>query len=190
LKAIEVAYNYVTVTWTDAATDESTYELRRDGVYVAAMPAKSGGTGKWTFLNLDPKTRYTLQVCAKKVGAPDSCSELSVWTKDYVFVLPPDLVSYAPVVYVVDGVAWGTYTVCNYGQGPAGAFRVTIVLDGLPIWPEFPLSGLAKGECKTLSTMGYVLPGVHTTGIWLDPANAVAESDESNNYKVGFFEAP
>jgi CARDB protein len=80
------------------------------------------------------------------------------------------------------GPATVTYllTVRNAGRGAAGPFAVGLTTAGMPQSPVV-VSGLAPGESRVVELAGPRCAPGSTVRFVLDPANAVAESDEADD---------
>jgi subtilase family serine protease len=94
----------------------------------------------------------------------------------------PDLEAGALTTAPGLGAATLTYllTVRDAGHGPAGAFAVALTTAGMP-QPPVALDGLAPGESRVVELAGPRCAPGSTVRFVLDPANAVAESDEADD---------
>jgi hypothetical protein len=80
------------------------------------------------------------------------------------------------------GAATVTYllTVENAGRSAAGPFAVALTTAGMP-QPPVPVAGLAPGERRVVELAGPRCAPGSTVRFVLDPAGAVAESDEADD---------
>ena len=81
-------------------------------------------------------------------------------------------------------------TICNFGQGPAGATRVGIYYNrptppppGATVNRSIFVSALVAGACTTRSTSVSLQPGTYTSWAFVDYQSTIAESNEGNNVK-------
>ena len=88
-----------------------------------------------------------------------------------------------------DGTFTVNYTVCNIGEGDAGASNTTITIDSVDVL-EDPVPALASGECYTNTVESFDCPCGTTVVIKVcaDNENIVDESDETNNCLVNELE--
>jgi CARDB len=96
--------------------------------------------------------------------------------------LRPDLQAAALTTAPGLGPATVTYllTVRNAGRGAAGPFAVGLAAAGMPPSPV-TVGGLAPGESRVVELAGPRCARGSTVRFVLDPANAVAESDEADD---------
>ncbi len=141
-----------------------------------------------------PITNYSLTALGSSYGQPTGSFPTSgspgLFFSDVRFApYKPDLLfGSSPTIgqdyYGNWFIQWHT---CNYGNTSSEPFttRIRYSFNNVPRWTtEGMTSSLAAGQCVlqgvqiTSSTGGYNL-----WEIWLDPANAVDESNENNNYQ-------
>jgi hypothetical protein len=136
---------------------------------------------------------YVLRLEASD-GSLSGSDELSVTASDFpdlvVTAIDTGQVTWDARSLVVSGTA--AVTVANPGAGPAGAFVLTLFEDHNgngtleaddTVLGAAPLSGLAPGQSASVSVAlaGSVLFPGNAIHAFADSANALAESDETNN---------
>jgi len=75
-------------------------------------------------------------------------------------------------------------TVTNGGTGDANGIAVRFVVDGATLGADRTIGALAAGASVTVTSETWSAKhrmGLHTVEVRIDPANAIAESNETNN---------
>jgi hypothetical protein len=105
-------------------------------------------------------------------------STSGVWT--------PDLTAAAPTVSIrLQGAVQATITamVSNVGTRGAAEIAVRFLVDGVPLGSDRTLASLRSGESAVVASATWIpqRDGTHVVQVVVDPANAIAESNEANN---------
>ena len=195
-----------TVTYTvknigdgDAGASNTTITI--DGVDVLEDPVPALASGEWHTNTVGPfecpcDTTVNVTVCADNENVVDESDEANNCMVNFVECPPcpkPDLnitEKSEEWVSLVDKTYNITYTVCNLGEGDAGASNTTITIDGVDVL-EDPVPALAPGECYTNTVGPFTMSGNNDIiKVCADNDNAVIESNEGNNCLENEFAYP
>ncbi|MBZ4422977.1 CARDB domain-containing protein [Myxococcus sp. RHSTA-1-4] len=145
------------------------------------------GLAAWTILSACGESSM-----APEAAPPEAAAQALSTGPDFVVTSVTNPTSMKP-----DQMLAVTVSVCNQGTEPGGAF-VELYLSpdssiGLPPAPsEIPLGStylyLGAGDCRTQWAYGrsaVSIAGTYTVAAIADPANQLAETNESNNTRLG-----
>jgi hypothetical protein len=100
------------------------------------------------------------------------------------FAPPPDLTVSAVNTVLAGSRVTFSAVVTNVGGGPASSFGVRFLVDGVQLGVDQTVAQLDSGAAATVTASkpwDVKRGSPHTVEVRVDPGNAVAESDESNN---------
>jgi hypothetical protein len=106
----------------------------------------------------------------------------------------PDLTATAPIASATrakngDALTFAA-TISNPGEAGTADFTVRFLVDGVQLGAEKAVAPLANGSSVTVSSdswSAYRRDGQHTAQVVVDPANSIAESNETNNTATSVF---